>query len=180
MSLARAAAIVRAGGIVAYPTEAVYGLGCDPRQRRAVLRILRMKRRPAFKGLIVIAARAEQLAPFIDSAALPAHVRASWPGPHTWLLPARARVPFWLRGRHRTLAVRVSAQRHAAQLCLRARSALVSTSANRARQRPARSSREVQRRFGGQIDYVLRGRVGGARRPTPIRDAASGAVVRSG
>lgn len=178
MSIARAAAIVRAGGVVAYPTESVYGLGCDPRRRRAVLRILRSKRRPAHKGLIVIAARLEQLAAYIDIAALPATLRADWPGPFTWLVPAYPHVPFWLRGRHRTLAVRVTAHRGAARLCTLARCALVSTSANRARQRPARNLREVRRRFGAAIDYVVPGRVGGARRPTLIRDAASGAVVR--
>nr|MDQ2696242.1 Sua5/YciO/YrdC/YwlC family protein [Pseudomonadota bacterium] len=116
--LRQAARILRQGGVIAYPTEAVYGLGCDPRNRRAVQRLLEIKRRPPAKGLILIAADLAQLEPFIDP--LPPDRRrlldAAWPGPVTWLVPAR-RAPVWLRGNHPTLAVRVTAHPLAAALC---------------------------------------------------------------
>lgn len=180
--LARAVAVVRAGGIIAYPTEAVFGLGCDPRNESAVRRILAIKRRPPAKGLILIAAGFAPLAPFIEplDAASLAQVQAAWPGPVTWLLPARPWVPVWLRGRHDTLAVRVTAHPTAAALCRLWGGPLVSTSANRSGQPPARSALSVRRRLGREVDYILPGAVGGAGRPTEIRDFRSGRVVRPG
>lgn len=179
-SLAQAAGVIRAGGVVAYPTESCFGLGCDPRNLAAIRRILRIKRRPRAKGLIVIAARAEQLLPFVDFPAPPrrAHILASWPGPHTWLLPARARASRWLRGDHGTLAVRVIAHREAAMLCRLAGMPIVSTSANRAGRRMLRSSRAVLREFGDEIDFIVDGRIGGARAPSIIRHGETGEVVR--
>jgi L-threonylcarbamoyladenylate synthase len=175
-SVAQAARVLRRGGLVAYPTEHCYGLGCDPMNRSAVLRLLQLKRRPWRKGLIVLAAEVAQLAPYVE--AIPPAVLASWPGPYTWLLPARAGVPAWLTGEHLKIAVRVTAHPIAAALARAARLAIVSTSANRAGEAPARSEREVRRRLGNAVDFVLPGPVGDARAPTPIRDAASGIVVR--
>lgn len=178
-NLRQAVAAIRAGGIVAYATEAVFGLGCDPRNRRAVDRLRRIKQRSLRKGFILIAANSGQLAPYVW--AIPPQALATWPGPHTWLVPARSGIAYsWITGRSRSIAVRVTAHRQAAALCRACRMAIVSTSANRAGQRPARSEREVRRRFGCLVDYVLPGRVGGARRPTPIRDAVSGRLVRPG
>src|SRR5512135_637523 len=102
--LQQAARILRQGGIVAYATEYCFGLGCDPRNRDAVLRLLRLKRRSVIKGLIVLAADISQLAPYV--ADIPPQVLASWPGPHTWLLSARPGVPGWVTGRHDKIAVR--------------------------------------------------------------------------
>ncbi len=177
-SLRHAAEVLRAGGIVAYATEAVFGLGCDPRNRRAVDRLRRIKQRSIHKGFILIAAKTSQLAPYVSF--FPPHVLASWPGPRTWLLPVRSGRATWVTGRSAAIAVRVTAHTQAAALCRACRTAIVSTSANRSGQRPARNRREVLRRFGRLVDYVLLGRVGGLGRPTPITDAASGRVVRSG
>ncbi len=176
--LQRAAKIIRQGGLVAYATEYCFGLGCDPFNRSAVLRLLRLKHRSVKKGLIVLAADSGQLAPYLN--AVPPQVAASWPGPHTWLLFHRRGVPGWISGRHTRIAVRVTAHTQAAALCRAAGMAIVSTSANRAGESPARTDRDVARRFGKQVDIVLRGHVGKARRPTPIRDAATGALVRPG
>lgn len=176
--LAKAALILRHGGIVAYPTESVYGLGCDPLNRNAVMRLLRIKRRSASKGLILIAADTRQLAPFV--ALFPEHVRESWPGASTWLLQPRLGVPRWIIGNHPRIAVRVTAHTLARELCLAANMALISTSANRAGQIPACDYREVLRRFGAEVDCVLPGRVGRLRQPTPIIDAANGKIIRPG
>ena len=184
-SVARAAEVIRAGGVVAYPTESCFGLGCDPRSAPALRRILQIKRRPRAKGLIVIADRASRLLPFVDSFAVAcrAQMLASWPGPHTWLLPTRKRAAAGVRrsesesARH-TLAVRVTAHRDAARLCRLARTPIVSTSANRAGRRTLRSGRAVLREFGDEIDFIVEGRIGNARTPSSIRHGETGEVVR--
>lgn len=179
--ISQAARIVSAGGVIAYPTEAVYGLGCDPRDGTAVLRLLELKHRPLDKGLILIAAEFEALQPYLAplNAAIRAKLRRSWPGPVTWLLPTRPEIPFWLCGKHAALAVRVTAHPLTAALCRACGGVLVSTSANISNRPPARSALTVRRNFGVGIDYVLSGVLGGRDKPTPIYDAMSGRVVRA-
>lgn len=166
-------------GVLAYPTESCFGLGCDPFDARKVRRILHIKQRPARKGLILIAATPAQLAPFVETAALQAaRATGAWPGPVTFILPASLRCPVWIRGQHRGVAVRVTAHPPARRACLQYGGALVSTSANRAGQRPVRSARELDRRFGGMVERWP-GRIGRARRPSRIVDLASGRILRS-
>ena len=176
--LTRAERIIKNGGIIAYATEYCFGFGCDPMNRSAVWRLLRIKRRPSDNGLILIAADVDQLDSYVDT--IPAPVLATWPGPHTWLLEPREGVPGWITGDHPRIAVRVTAHPQAAALCRAAGMAIVSTSANRSGGAAARSYRETLHRFKGEVDYVLPGMVGGAPAPTPIRDAASGKLVREG
>jgi L-threonylcarbamoyladenylate synthase len=179
--LRRAARAIAKGGVVAYPTEAVYGLGCDPWNEAAVLRILAIKGRDPAKGLILIAADPGQLTPFVE--ALPpdrmGEVLASWPGPHTWLMPIRPGTPRWLRGRFDTLAVRVTAHPLAAGLCQAFAGAIVSTSANRAGHPPARTALQVRRQLPDGPDLILPGACGGADRPSSIRDGRTGRVLRA-
>jgi L-threonylcarbamoyladenylate synthase len=176
--IAQAARVIKKGGVVAYATEYCFGLGCDPMNRAAVLRLLRIKRRPALKGLILIAADAGQLAPYVDD--IPPVVTATWPGPHTWLLVPRGGVPGWITGDHPRIALRVTAHAQAAALCKAVDLAIVSTSANRSGSEPCRSFRDTVRRFKGEVDYILPGMVGDAPAPTPIRDATSGELIRPG
>jgi L-threonylcarbamoyladenylate synthase len=180
-ALAEAARVIGAGGVVAYPTESCYGLGCDPRRHAAVARILRLKRRTWQQGLILIADHPDRLRPWLAPVPVAVwdKVTAVWPGPVSWLLPARAGVSPWLRGVHDTLAVRVTAHAGAAALARHAARAIVSTSANRHGQRPARSAQEVRRVFGAAVDYVLEGPLGAAERPSEIRDARTDAVIRA-
>lgn len=180
--LRRAVYHLRRGGVIAYPTEAVYGLGCDPAKRCAVLRLLKLKQRSPHKGLILVAADFAQLAPYIKplSSELREQVLASWPGRITWLLPARRSVPSWLRGKHDSLAVRVSSHPLVAALCRQWRGALVSTSANRSGRRSARNAAQVRQQFRDSLDYILNFPTGGAAAPSEIRDALSGRVVRGG
>ena len=131
---------MHAGGVIAYPTESCYGLGCDPRNNRAIRDLLGIKQRHWNKGLIIIAASVEQLDRYIDREQLNMNkVLQSWPGPTTWLLPASRDCPNWLSGEHDTLAVRVSAHPLVRRLCDILDGAIVSTSANTSGQRPARS-----------------------------------------
>lgn len=172
---------LQAGHVIAYPTEAVYGLGCDPRNADAVRRILEIKRRPMQKGLILIAAELAQLAPYVepvDSTRM-GEILRTWPGPFTWLLPAKPETPAWLTGDHDTLAVRVTAHPLAAALCRTAGTALVSTSANLSGLAPARTALQVRLQLGGQVDYILAGACGGQTRPSTIRDGRSGAAIRA-
>lgn len=176
--LALAAAVLREGGIIAYATESCFGLGCDPTHRAAVLRVLRIKQRSAEKGLILIAADTHQLARYVLH--FPRNAVATWPGPYTWLLDATKTTPAWIRGDHPKVAARVTRHPQAAALCRAAGMAIVSTSANHAGEKPARTYREVLRRLGDELDYVLPGRIGTLRGPTPITDAATGKIVREG
>jgi len=176
----QAALAVRRGGIIAYPTEAVYGLGCNPWGADAVYRILSLKRRDPDKGLIVVAAEIGQLDGLVDFSGDfdVAAVTASWPGPVTWILPALAQVPYWLIGSHRGIAVRVSNHPAIRALCLKT-GPLVSTSANPAGAAPARSCARVRCYFGNRLDYILPGRVGQLCVPTEIRNAVTGARIRA-
>jgi L-threonylcarbamoyladenylate synthase len=180
--LRKARRVLLEGGIVAYPTEAVYGLGCDPLNARAVVRLLELKGRSWKKGLILIASHRHQLDDWIEPLGISTEqqLEQTWPGPVTWLLPARPEVPEWLRGEHTTMAVRVTAHPLAAALCDAFGGPIVSTSANLVGRRPARSILQLQREMGDQIDYLLHGEVGDQPQPTEIRDAASGRVVRAG
>jgi L-threonylcarbamoyladenylate synthase len=173
---------LQAGGIVAYPTEAVYGLGCDPLNPHAVMRLLSLKNRPWQKGMILIASDRHQLDAYINTVdqQIEAKLARTWPGPVTWLLPARPDVPYWLRGEHQTIAVRVTAHPLAAAFCDTFGGPIVSTSANLAGHEPARSALQVQRSLGARVDYILHGPLGELSQPTEIRDAESGRIIRAG
>jgi L-threonylcarbamoyladenylate synthase len=174
------ASLLRAGAVIAYPTEGVYGLGCDPQNQAAVERILRLKGRSAGKGLILIGADETQLWPYIrmvDEVRM-AQVRATWPGPVTWVFPARDDINPLISGGRRTVAVRVTSHPGAAALCAAFGGALVSTSANVSGAKPARTRLRVQRELGAYIDGIARGRVGDRRQPSTIRNVADAQILR--
>lgn len=169
---------LRAGGVIAYATESCYGLGCDPRNRHAVRRLLALKRRSQSKGLILVGDRLSRLEPFLQP--LPPTLRRDaaryWPGPVTLLLPAAA--PAWLTGRHTALAVRVTAHADTVRLCRVLKMALVSTSANVSGAQPAKTEAQCRRIFGGRV-WVLPGKTGPRKRPSTLIDYSSGRVLRA-
>ena len=173
------AAHLKYGGLIAYPTEYCYGLGCDPRNRRAVLRLLQLKGRPQNKGLILIAGKFAQLAPYLQPLTAEQQDILHRDGAQavTYLMPAKPSVPRWLRGAHDTLAVRITAHAGAAALCNALGMALVSTSANRSGHHPARTYAQCRRMFGNRV-LVLPGRVGKNRKPSTICAWTSGKIVR--
>jgi L-threonylcarbamoyladenylate synthase len=177
----RVAGVVRAGGVIAYPTEAVWGVGCDPWNEDAVYRLLALKARPVEKGLILVAGRMEQFDFLLDGlpSAWLAQLRQSWPGANTWLVPHQGLLPEWISGRHDSVALRVSAHPEVAALCALT-GPLVSTSANPAGRPAARSRLRVEQYFHGQLDALLGGALGGRRNPSLIRDLRTGQVVRPG
>lgn len=177
----RAARIARAGGVIAWPTEGVWGLGCLPLKQHAVERIVRIKRRPPEKGFLLIAADVAQIEPWVrlPGGSADDHILATWPGPVTWVLPVRAALPAWLTGGRDTVAVRVTAHPTSQVLCRKTGSALVSTSANISGHPPLKDALRVRRLMGRQVDYVLPGSLGGQDGPTEIRDGLTGRVLRA-
>ncbi len=169
--------------VIAYPTEAVFGVGCDPDSETAVMRLLELKQRPVEKGLILIAADYEQLKPYIDDSMLSDAQReavfSKWPGPVTFVFPARASTPRWLTGRFDSLAVRVTDHPLVVELCKAYGKPLVSTSANLTGQPPCRTTAEVVAQFGGAFPVVV-GETGGRLNPSEIRDALTGELFRQG
>lgn len=173
---------LRQGGVIGYATEAVFGLGCDPDNEGAVRRLLDIKQRPLEKGLVLVAADFSQLLPYLDLSKLPAGrlnvILNTWPGPNTWIMPAKTDVPTWLKGRFDSLAVRVSAHPQVHDLCLAFGKPLVSSSANITGQPPARSAVELEQQLGEQLDYILPGATEGLANPSLIRDGSTGAILR--
>lgn len=172
--------VLGAGGLVAYPTEAVWGLGCDPWNEIAVQRLLRLKRRSPEQGLILVGAAMSQfewllrdLTPTQQS-----RLTLSWPGPTTWLVPHRGAVPRWISGQHDSVALRVSDHPVVVALAQAFDAPIVSTSANISGCQAAQEQHQLRRIFGAELDYVVPGRRGGQPRPSMIRDLISDTIVR--
>ncbi len=177
----RAAASLHHGGIVAYPTEAVWGLGCDPKNLRAVQQLLALKKRDPRKGLILIAADIAMLAPYLHalSPSLIEKLQNSWPGAITWLIPNNHYASPWISGGQNTLALRVTAHPVAAALSRAYGGPLVSTSANPQGLPPAKSLMKVKAYFGNNLDAYTPGSIGSAAKPSEIRHLVTGEVIRS-
>lgn len=169
------------GDCVAYPTEAVWGLGCDPFNQHAVERILRIKRRPVEKGLILAASDISAFAFLIKRlpAAIQAKVAASWPGHVTWLIPHYNLVPDYVSGSSNKVAVRVSAHPTVGALSAAFGGPIISTSANPAGQPSATRSFAVRRYFRQENLIYANGRVGSEHGASRIIDAETGEIYRS-
>lgn len=165
--------------MIAYATESCYGLGCDPRNCRAVWRLLALKERPQSKGLILIADDMRRFASFLapPDPAQQTILAQYWPGPNTLLLPTKPHVPRWLTGQHQRIALRVTAHPDAARLCHALGMALVSTSANRSGQRPAKTFSACRKTFGNSV-LVIPGKIGRRKAPSTIMDFISGTIIR--
>lgn len=181
-TVSEAATALRLGEVIAYPTEAVFGLGCDPDNEQAIQRLLSLKQRPEQKGLIIIAADVGQLANYIASDQISDEMwlRANntWPGPVTWLMPAQGSVSKLLVGEHDTLAVRVTAHPVARQLCEHFGKPIVSTSANTTGSAPARSVAELNQQFNSGLSCIVGGEVDRQASSSEIRDLATNKVIR--
>lgn len=171
---------VRQGGLIAYPTEAVFGIGCDPLNTAALERLLLVKARDVAKGLILVASDFSQLADYLaplDNERLN-RIKATWPGPVTWIVPTQDHVSPLLTGNRDTLAVRVSAHPVVQKLCQQLNHPLVSTSANLSGEPALTTARSVNDTLGATIDYVLDAATGGDKNPTSIFDALTQQQLR--
>jgi len=175
------------GQVFAYPTEAVFGLGCDPLNEKAVRSILALKERPEEKGLIVIASKVEQILPYVDLNQLPqgvhSKIMASWPGPVTWLLPKSAHTPNWVSGASNMVAIRVSSHPVVKAICNALDKPMVSTSANPAGKEPAKSINEVQQYFkhaiANKMLTLIEGNLGEQSSPSKIYHSLTMETIRS-
>jgi L-threonylcarbamoyladenylate synthase len=182
LDTAAAVEYLRAGHVIAYPTEAVFGLGCDPANESAVRNLLSMKGRHESAGLVLIASGFLQLARWIAAVdeTLVERAMQTWPGPVTWLFPRADNVPDYVAGFHDTIAVRITAHEPSRALCEAFGSALISTSANHTAAEPARTAAQVQEYFGSRLGGILAGELGDGEKPSEIRDLVSGNIIRRG
>ncbi len=182
LTVEQAAQCLHDGKVIAYPTEAVFGLGCDPANEAAVRELLCLKGRPISAGLILIADQFERFDPYIGplSEALRQRAWSNWPGPVTWLFPRAQGVPDWLAGQHETIALRLTAHPVCRALCAAFEGAIVSSSANPSLSEPARSAQQVTGYFGSSLAGIVAGALGAEEKPSEIRDLLSGAVIRGG
>jgi L-threonylcarbamoyladenylate synthase len=180
--ICRAANVLHGQGVVAYPTEAVWGLGCDPWSRVAVEKILLLKRRSQAKGLILIASHIDQFAPFLKGLDAD-HQRAmlvDYNKPVTWLVPDNGAAPDWIVGEHNTVALRITDHPIAAALCQLVAGPIVSTSANPQGLAAATTGLRERSYFARGIDYLTPGAIGAARHASEIRNLITSEVVRPG
>lgn len=183
-NLQQVVAALKDGEVIAYPTEGVFGVGCDPDNQQAVEKLLTLKQRPVEKGLILIAADYQQLLPYIDDSQLTEQQKkkifATWPGPVTWVMPVKKNVPAFLTGQFNSIAVRVSDHPLVQQLCTHFGKPITSTSANLTGLPPCKTATEVYDQLGEHLSAILEGETGGRENPTEIRDACSNNVLRQG
>ena len=178
-SIEKAAMLIKQGEVIAYPTEAVFGLGCDPFNEQAVKQLFHVKHRPYEKGVILIAADVEQIRDMVELEGQPwqQQVETSWPGPITWVLPTKTSLPDWITGGRDSVAIRVSNHPTVQALCLAYGGPIVSTSANISGQEPTRTYAEVSRQFASSV-YCIDAEVGNLDKPTQIWDAVTNQQLR--
>jgi L-threonylcarbamoyladenylate synthase len=181
-AISNAVAALHNQQVIAYPTEAVFGLGCDPMNETAVLRLLTIKQRPIEKGLILIAANLAQLEHYVDLSKLTVQqierINQTWPGPATWVMPAKAQVPKWLTGQFDSIAVRISAHPTVQRLCLAFGGPITSTSANLTGLTPCVTTAEVTQQLAPLLGAIVDETVGELAQPTTITDAVTGRIYR--
>lgn len=172
--------LLKAGAVIAYPTEGVWGLGCDPQNPAALRNLLSIKQRDAKKGFILVASHITQLDFLLADLPAEKHavLAAHWPGPFTFLVPHNDMFAPEVVGQFATIAVRVSKHPVVQQLCAGFGGPLISTSANLSGHAAARSALQVRRQLGQKIDYLVPGELGGAKKPSRIIDLMSGRIIR--
>lgn len=187
LAIKRAAEVVWSGGVIAYPTEAVWGLGCDPDNEQACLKLLQIKQRRIEKGMILIAGSVDQfssilapLSPQQRTALVQAWQQQDKSGAVTFLVPdLLQQVPWWVKGQHPAVALRVSRHPLVKALCEASGGALVSTSANISGKSPARSQLMLKKQLGTQLDFIVPGELGGENKPSRIIDLETGKTLRA-
>jgi L-threonylcarbamoyladenylate synthase len=170
--------VLRQGGIILYPTEGVYGLGCDPFNETAVLRLLKIKRRNVNKGLILIATNWQQVKDLlkINIEQCAASKKSNYPT--TWVLPATKKAPRWITGKFNSIAIRVTSHPMAKKICQKFGGPIVSTSANLTKKAPVKNLKQVDKKIICNIDFVVHGRVGNLGKPTRICDIERAEILR--
>jgi len=173
-----AARVIKNQGVISYPTESVFGLGCLPLSESAVKRLLQLKHRSVEKGLILIASTLEQLERFTLLSDADRKIINTQNTPTTWLVNKSELTPEWISGAHKKVAVRVSTHPVVKALCNEVGNAIVSTSANISTTKAATSALQVRRYFPVELDYYLTGKTGNIISATPIVDLETMLTIR--
>lgn len=167
---------LHAGQVIAYPTEGVWGLGCDPFNEEAISMLLKMKGRSENKGLILIGSNLKQFSAFIEIDKYKDKLLEKWPGPHTWLVPPRKNISKLIIGNNQNIALRLSSHKEVIELCEKFEGALISSSANKENSPTLESPKQIRDVFPGIS--VLEGNLGGLNHPSKIQDLITGEVIR--
>ena len=178
----KAVVLLKQGKIIAYPTESMYGLGCDPFNREAVVKLVKLKKRHLRKGLILVSYSFDQFKNLVKKVPEETFsaVSKTWPGPITWIFPATVKAPKWITGNRHTIAIRVSAHPIVQELCRAFGKPLVSTSANVEGKTPIVKKTDINHIFKTGIDMIVSGKIGARKTPSEIRDVETGKVIRPG
>ena len=177
-----AARYLREGDVIAYPTESVFGFGCDPFNHEAITTLLQLKNRPFYKGFILVAANWDQVESLTQqiSPMLLWQIQNSWPGPITWVFPASKEVPEWIKGNNENVAIRISDHPVIHDICEEFGGPIVSTSANASGEIPTRDYNTTKMAYGDKVAYIVPGKTGNLKKPTTICDAITGDTLRQG
>ncbi len=169
-AISRAAVIVQQGGVVIYPTETVYGLGCNPAIVEAAKRVCFIKGR-ADKPLPIACADMETARRIVDFSPAAERVASRfWPGPLMLVLPAKVEYSIWITHGASTLGVRVPDHPVALKLAKLSGGVIVSTSANKSGETPSITAREAFEQIGGEVDLVLDGGPAPMTQPSTVLD----------
>ena len=167
---------LHSGEVIAYPTEGVWGLGCDPFNEEAISILLKLKSRSENKGLILIGSNLNQFSAFIEIDKYKDKLLERWPGPHTWLVPPKKSVSKLIIGNHENIALRLSSHKEVVELCEEFQGSLISSSANKENSPTLESPKQIQKAFPGI--KILSGNLGGLNQPSKIQDLITGEVIR--
>lgn len=174
---------LKKGLLIIYPTEAVWGIGCDPKNSQAFDDLLAAKNRPIHKGVILIAANYDQLLPYVNDKLIPMDKRteifSSWPGAVTYLLPASNDAPEYITGGSDLIAVRITTHPTVCRICNEFGGAIVSTSANLSGQPTAETLAEVQKVFEKKVSVYVNEPLGKNKKPSKIINGITGEIIRS-
>jgi len=174
--VSQAGIILKNGGVIAYSTETVLGLGCDPNNQEAVNRILWLKNRAIENGLIMLVNSIESLQQYTTSLSAEQIALITSAKNTTWLIPANNHVPAWMLGKHKKLAVRIT-QHTTANPLSAATHGIVSTSANVSSYKILANQNELRDWFGPHVDYIIVGDKG-SDAPSEIKDLITGDKLR--
>jgi L-threonylcarbamoyladenylate synthase len=176
--------ILRKGGTVVYPTETVYGIGCDPINRSACERIQQMKKRVNYKTLLLISCDIEQvektLGKLNETGSRLAQV--FWPGPLTMVIRPEKEMPDYLYGISSGIAVRVTSHPIASELAREFGAPIISTSANLTGDPPIVTYEDALELFGSEADIILKNPEPLHGKPSTVVDVTTGsiALIREG
>ena len=167
---------LKSGKTIAYPTEGVWGLGCDPRNPNAIENLLSLKARSPEKGLILIASKFEHFLEFSHVEDHKNKLLSKWPGPHTWLVPSKEKLSPLIKGNNDKVALRLSNHQTVCNLCDAFGDAIVSTSANKEGRPTLSGPKEILECFPEV--KVLNGKLGGLEKPSTIQDVVTDIILR--